>query len=164
MVRCQRPGSLTERIKMNFTSITSVLAVSCLVGSIVAQVTPVIVECCSYTHDLEEPDGGTPCGAGTSMVISCETGALNTGSMLLGKNLRDATCRLIDIGSQGSWANIPCSMTPPDGAIFVGKLANGSCCYATVPGPGGAAFIDTYANSPIQVPVCGGECDGGGVE
>jgi len=150
---------------MNMNRIVSVSAVVSIVGSVVAQVAPTI-KCCKYDIELTPPIGGAACGAGTTAIERCETRSVgaSVGDPLAMEDqgdFRSAKCQLIDIGDQGSWFNIPCGSTPPPGAVFVGELGNGSCCYATR--PGGGEVVYTSNNDPIKVSNCLGGCDDGGV-
>jgi len=150
---------------MNMERIVSVSAVVCIVGSVAAQVAPTI-KCCKYDIELTPPVGGSACGAGTTSIVRCETRAVGASvgdplAMEERPGFRSARCQQIDIGDEGSWINIPCGSTPPPGAVFVGELGNGSCCYATR--PGGGVIVDEWYNDPIKVSICLGGCDDGGV-
>lgn len=152
---------------MNEKRIVSVLAAGCLVSSVLAQVVPQI-RCCDYIRNVSPPSsGGEACGTSTTTVSMCETGSVGT-SAPDGKEEksgnRPAICQLFDIGDQGSWINIPCGSLPQppySSAVFVGKLSNGSCCWAYRPGGGEVVF--EWENTPIKVAICEDDCDGGGV-
>ncbi len=150
---------------MNMDRVVSVSAIACVVGAVMAQVAPPTMKCCKYDVELIPPEGGSACGAGTTMITRCETSSVgaSVGDPLAMKEqngFRIAKCQIIDIGDQGSWINIPCGSTPPPGAVFVGELENGSCCYATR--PGGGEIVAEWNNDPIKVAICFDECDGDG--
>lgn len=150
---------------MNMDRVVGALAIACVVGAVMAQVAPEVY-CCKYSYEYTDNPDGSPCGAGTTTVENCETSSSGTSASDPNAleeqfGIRNAQCFQYDIGTTGSWVNIPCLSDPPPGAEFVGELADGSCCYA-VPGPFDPPIEVTVTDVPqVKVKKCSGGCDGG---
>lgn len=150
---------------MRLQKAVNIASLSAFVSAAAAQVTPVIM-CCVYNFTfIPLPLDPTPCGMGSQRTLSCETSTTTTSNpndMKIFAGTRNARCKLFDIGANGYWVNIICGTTPPPGAAFVGRLPDGSCCYAVNP-----LSHPVVADEPVEdvhVNNCGGVCDGGGGE
>lgn len=148
---------------MNLNKTASVIATSCFIASVVAQVGPPVLRCCEYTHDLSTPLPweGEPCTDDSTVVQSCEKGSVGAtapnGKVEQNRD-RPAVCKIFNIGPAGSWTNIPCGSEPSDlDAQFVGRLADGSCCWAS--NPTGILVINETESEQVKVRDCTPECD-----
>lgn len=114
--------------------------------------------CCKYKIDWSSEEGEPCSGNETSF---CESASQSAASTDLGarndSGFRKAKCYHVKLHSAGSFFRIGCDQTPPYGAVFVGTLSDGTCCWAT-----NVQLFDPTTSQEFFVSNCEYICSGGG--
>lgn len=133
---------------------------TCLAVAALATAESVVV-CCKYLYTwpsdpaLQGPEG--PCSGTVAYV--CEDGSTSAGytdplRLFHGQTLRYARCYLYNLGAGQSFVRTSCE-APPAGALLVGSLGNGMCCYIVGP----TKPVPMLSLRTFQLADCAGACN-----
>lgn len=144
---------------MAWDRVLTVVASGVIGASVLGQAVPI---CCRYDYLWppagDGPDG--PCSGETATY--CEEGYPTSPdpddplAMAYQKKIRPAQCCFIDVGATGYFVHSACDGGPPVvGAILVGQLPNGTCCWAV---EGIGPIVTDCTDQAYWVKKCEGDC------
>jgi hypothetical protein len=135
----------------------AVLAGSVIGASVLGQAVPI---CCRYAYTAWGDGPSGPCSGETASY--CEEGYPTSPdpddplAMLRKPGTRAAQCCVVDVGTTGYFVHSECDGGPPTpGAVLVGQLPSGTCCWAV---EGNGPLVIECTDQAYSVKKCETDC------